>query len=99
MDILYHPDYDEKRHIADIALIRVDKHWNDPEIRTTAFETESAVDYFNDLQQFSMGTSFWNFDPIFKLQQLQFKAPFNLLNQIMYYHSDSSECPPQPNSR
>lgn len=99
MDILYHPDYDKKKHTADIALIRVDKHWNMFEILTTGFEELSASDLVNNLNQYTLGTILWNFSPPFKSQQLKVKEPFNIHNQIMFYHSGSSECPPQPNSR
>lgn len=86
VNIIPHPSYDKKTHLADIALLRVDKEYFNT---YTKILNNTASDLSQDLDKTFFISTYWNFkEQIF----YTYRTPYYSSIQYMCYGLD--QCPP-----
>lgn len=91
---IFHPSYNERTHIADVALVRMSKPILEKAGHLESYASSSAADLFNRIKEMHFRTVFWNFG---SENQTKEYRPYNSNYQKLYYQSE--ECPPRQNSK
>lgn len=94
--IARHPKYDKITHLADIALIRVDKPFD---YCCIGIDKIPASELLYNLNEYGFLTILWNFgqDEI-KIQSGR-TTPYTTYTQTLFHSSDQKECPPPKEPR